>query len=138
MCTDCLVQVPVGIRCRECGKAVKMPTFDVQPTFYARAIGVGIGIAIGGGLLWSLANFILISIGLSFLTSLLGVGLGYAAAELISRAVNAKRSKGLAWIAAVSIGVAYLISLPTASAGNQLFGLIFVGVGIYIAVLRLR
>ncbi len=58
MCTQCMVQAPVGIRCRECGKATKMPTFDVQPTYYARAVGVAVLVAVGGGLLWALFNFI--------------------------------------------------------------------------------
>ena len=46
-----MVQAPVGIRCREHGKAAPMPTFDVGPTYYARAIGVGVavGVAVGVG-----------------------------------------------------------------------------------------
>ena len=50
ICTVCLVQAPVGIRCRECGRPERLPTYDVQPSYYARAIGVGIAVAIVGGL----------------------------------------------------------------------------------------
>ena len=39
ICTDCMVQVPVGIRCRECGRAQPLPTFDVRPANYARGCG---------------------------------------------------------------------------------------------------
>ena len=28
ICPQCMVQAHVGIRCRECGKAAPMPTFD--------------------------------------------------------------------------------------------------------------
>ena len=34
ICTECMVQAPVGIRCKECGKATRMPTYDVRPTHY--------------------------------------------------------------------------------------------------------
>ena len=59
VCTQCMVQAPVGIRCRECGKSVRMPTYDVRATYYARAIGVGVAVALGGGLLWALFNYII-------------------------------------------------------------------------------
>jgi len=52
ICPQCMVQAPVGIRCRDCGKAVRTPTFDVQPSYYARALAVAAAIGIGGGLLW--------------------------------------------------------------------------------------
>ena len=89
MCTQCMVQAPVGIRCRECGQAVRMPTFDVRPTYYARAIGVAVACAVGGGLLWALFTFILGSI--PFFPSLVAIAVGYGVGELISRSVNRKR-----------------------------------------------
>ena len=44
ICTGCMVQAPVGIRCRDCGIAAPIPTFDVTPTYYARAVGAGGGV----------------------------------------------------------------------------------------------
>ncbi len=126
----------MGIRCRECGKSEKMPTFDVQPTYYARAIGVGIGIAIGGGLLWGLFNFIFG--GVPFVSSFAALAMGYGAGELISVSVNRKRSKGLAWIAGGSVVIAYLISLPASPFGLTWFGLIFLGIAVYMAVVRVK
>ena len=52
MCTQCMVQAPVGIRCRDCGKAQRMPTYDVRPTYYARAISVALVSSVGAGVLW--------------------------------------------------------------------------------------
>ena len=112
-----------------------MPTFDVQPTYYARAAGAGIAVAIGGGVLWIIFNVIFGGIGI--LSSIPALGVGYAAGELISRSVNAKRSKGLAYIAAGSVIGAYIISLPSAHAIG-FFGLIILAVGIYTAVQRVK
>ena len=136
MCTQCLVQVSVGIRCPECGKADKMPTFDVQPNYYAKAAGVGIAVAIGGGMLWIIFNFIFGGFGI--LSSIPALGVGYAAGELISRSVNAKRSRGLAYIAAGSVIGAYIISLPSSPATAGFFGLIVLAIAIYTAVQRVK
>ena len=94
-----MVQAPVGIRCKECGKAAPMPTFDVKPTHYARAVAVAAGVAILGGVIWWAAGlaFLLIIPGVLpfLLASLLAVPLGYVGGDLISRSVNRKRSNGL-------------------------------------------
>ncbi len=135
ICTQCVVQASVGIRCPECGKVAKMPTFDVQPTYYARAAGTGVAIAIGGGVLWIIFNLIFGGFGL--LSSVPALAIGYAAGELISKSVNAKRSKGLAYIAAGSVIGAYVISLPSAPVAGFI-GLIVLAIGIYTAVQRVK
>lgn len=136
VCTQCMVQAPVGIRCRECGKAVRAPTFDVQPTYYARAMAVGAAVAVGGGLLWVLFN--LIFGGIPFLPSLAALGVGYAAGELISLSVNRKRGWGLAWIAGGAVVIAFLISWKLSHFNVGLFGLILIFLGVLIAVQRVR
>ena len=135
VCTQCMVQAHVGIRCRECGKAVRMPTFDVSRGHYARAIGSGAGVAIGGGLGWALLNFLFG--GIPFLTSLIAVGIGYGAGELISRSVNGKRGNGLAWIAGCSVAGAFAVSWLVFPSFGPLI-LLFVGFSVYTAVKRVR
>ena len=135
ICTNCLIQASVGIRCPECGKATKMPTFDVQPTYYARAAGAGAVVAIGGGILWIIFNWIFGGFGI--LSSLPALAIGYAAGELISASVNAKRSKGLAYIAAGSVIGAYIISLPSSPSAG-FFTLIMLALAIYTAVQRVK
>ena len=149
ICPQCMVQAHVGIRCKECGKAAPMPTFDVQPSHYARAVAVAAGVAILGGILWwaaGLAFLIIIPGGLSFLLgSLLAVPLGYVGGDLISRSVNRKRSNGLAWISGGAVALAAVISLqlpgifqlPGASF-NPLYGLLGTAAGVYLAVQRVR
>jgi hypothetical protein len=131
-----MVQAPVGIRCWECGKAVRTPTYDVRPSYYARAGGVGVVIAIGGGLIWALFNTIFA--GIPFLPSLVAIGVGYGAGEILSLAVNRKRGGGLAWIAAGSVVGAFLISWLVHPFSFWSFGLLFVAMGVYAAVQRVR
>jgi len=129
-----MVQAPVGIRCRECGKAVRMPTFDVQPAYYARAIGAAIAVAMVGGLLRSVFIFGAIP----FLPGLAALGLGYGAGELLSLSVNRKRGKGLAWIAGCSVGGAFLITWLIIGPFFGPFGLLLIIAGVFVAVQRVR
>jgi len=135
ICTQCLVQASVGIRCPECGKATKMPTFDVQPIYYAKAVGVGVGVAMGGGIIWIIFNAILGGFGI--LSAIPALGIGYAAGELISKSVNAKRSRGLAYIAAGAVVGAFIINLPS-SPQMGFFGLIVLFIAIYTAVQKVK
>ena len=38
ICPECMVQTPVGFRCPDCGKARRVPTYDVTPLFLTRGI----------------------------------------------------------------------------------------------------
>ena len=134
ICTRCMVQAPVGIRCPDCGKAVRTPTYDVGPTYYARAIGVGLGVAIGGGILWGIAALAFGGI----LGSAAALAIGYGAGELISRSVNGKRSTGLAWTAGGGVLVALLVARFIAGSFFGWYGLLFILAGVYIAVQRVR
>ena len=136
VCTQCMVQAPVGIRCRDCGKATRMPTYDVRPTYYARAVSVGVAAGVGGGILWALFNLLLG--GIPFLPSLAAIGVGYAVGELISLSVNRKRGAGLAWIAGCSVAGAFLISWLIVPFAFGIFGLLLIGLGVYSAVQRVR
>ena len=138
MCAQCLVQAPVGIRCRECGKAQPMPTYDVRPSNYTRAIGVAILLAIGGTILWILLDRVLGGLGAyGSVSGMLAIPFGYAAGELVSRAVNRKRSVLLSYIAGLVIVIAYLGSRPFGP-GFGMFDVLFVVAGVFIAWQRLR
>ncbi len=141
ICTLCLVQAPVGIRCRECGRPEKLPTYDVQPAYLLRAIGVAVAVAIVGGVLWLFLNDRFG--GVPLVSSIFGLALAYAIGELISRSVNRKRGVVLSWIAGGAVVVAYLISgglfvLFSSSFINVLFSLMFLGIAVYTAASRLR
>jgi hypothetical protein len=120
-----------------------MPTYDVRPPHYLRAIGVAAVVAVAGGFLWWIANltlfFVLQGQVSSLLLSVAAVGIGYGTGELVSLAVNRKRSIILAWIAGVAVVISYLISLSlTDFFGVNLYGLLFVVVGVFFAIQRVR
>ena len=136
VCLKCTVPAQVGIRCRECGKPTRIPTYDVRPTYYARAVGVALAVAICGGLLLALFPYIFGTI--PFFPSLAAIGIGYGAGELISGAVNGKRGAGLAWITGCSVVGAFLIGSLFDSFTFGILGLLFLGFGVYAAVQRVR
>ena len=130
----------VGIRCRDCGKATKIPTLEVRPIAYAKAALVGVVVAIGGCALWGVVNLILVNLGFLIFASaaLPGLFVGYVAGELVNAAVNAKRSKGLAYITAGSVVGAFVFAQILYSGQVGFFGLIVLAVAIYIAVQRVK
>ena len=71
------------------------------------------------------------------MSSIPAIAVGYAAGELISKSVNAKRSKALAYIAAGAVVGAFIIALPSIPTMG-FFGLIILFVSIYTAVQRVK
>ena len=135
ICTDCMVQVPVGIRCRECGRAQPLPTFDVRPANYARAAVVAAIIGIAGVVLTVLLALYIG--GLAFVVMPLGVG--YITGEIVSRVVNLKRSRGLMYIAGGTVVVTVIISLFLLDFRLLgLWGILATVGGVLIAIARVR
>ncbi len=132
-----MVQAPVGIRCRECGRPVPLPTFDVRPSNYAKAAVVAAIIGILGIVLWLTLIFFT---GTRFIASLVTpVAVGYAAGELISRVVNLKRSKGLMYIAGGTVVLSSLVAMIlTGGLVLTLWSLLALIGGVLIAIARVR
>ena len=140
ICTVCLVQAPVGIRCRECGRAERLPTYDVQPTYMLRALGVAVAVALVGGVIWGVVE---LELGwIPFVSWLIAIGVGYGASELISLSVNRKRGAPLTWIAAGAVGGAGIIHLlfflGSLGGFGLLVNLVTIGVAMFIAGSKLR
>ena len=137
ICTACLVQAPVGIRCRECGRAVPLPTFDVRPANYARALVAAAAIGILGVILWLTLLFFTGTQLIAFLVT--PVVVGYAAGEIISRVVNLKRSKGLMYIAGGTVVLSSLVAMIlTGGLVLSLWGILALILGVLIAIARVR
>jgi len=140
ICPKCLVQTPVGARCPACAKLYKLPTYRVPAKYYLRAIGTALGMAIVGGIVWGVINGF---VPFFFLNLILAAGAGYAIGEVVSRSVNRKRSRGLAIIAGIAVVISYLVNifsfgvLPF-SPFRIIIDLVAIGLGIYVAVNRLR
>jgi len=99
------VQTPVGARCRDCAKLTKLPIFQISIVDYGKAVGIGLALAVGFGILWAIADSYLP--GFAFLII---VAAGYLIGELASRSIKRKRSKGLQVVSGVNVLVCFAIA----------------------------
>jgi len=142
ICPKCLVDTPVGAKCRDCAGLSKLPTYHVSTTHYLRAIVTALVMAVICGLVWSVV------IGLVpffYLTMFLAAGVGYVIGEVVSLSVNRKRGTGLAAVAGIAVVISYLTSIFVPWGAGFNFSLLSVSInlvalalGIFIAVSRLR
>ena len=142
ICPKCMVQTPVGARCRECAQLYKLPTYRVSTQYYLRAIGAGLGVAIVCGIVWGAIGSIL---HFFYLNLLLAAGAGYVIGEVVSLSVNRKRGTGLAVIAGIAVVISYLVSIFIPWGAGFTFSILFLvinlvalALGIFVAVTRLR
>lgn len=109
ICPRCLVQTPVGARCRPCANVRLLPTFDVKPVFIARGLAAALASGAVAGAIWGTVTggrpFFL---GI-FMILIVGIALGWAVGEAVSVATNRKRSPVLQACAVVGVITAYLV-----------------------------
>jgi len=157
ICPRCLVQTPVGARCRTCANLRALPQYQVSPDRYARGVGAGVVTAVALGLIWSVLPFA------GFFGFLIGIGCGMVVAEVMLRATKGRTSTPLKVIAVGCVALAYSVSIgahfapvltgpglagtgvPVGVIVNAIlgalfnpFGLLSVAAGGYAAVQRLR
>ena len=131
ICPRCMIQTPVGARCRDCARVTPHPTYDVSTNYYVRASVAAVVVGIVGGLLWAY------SLGIPFLPWLLAGGAGFAVGEAVSVMSNRKRGRGLIVIAAVGVTIAVLTVALTIQTFH-LFLLLPSALAYYMAVSRVR
>lgn len=104
ICPRCLVQTPVGARCRDCAQLRRLPTFDLKPSLFLRAVGAGVTAAVVTGFIWgSLPT-------MGFLSIFLGGIAGYLIGEAVGRGANRRRSVWLKVLAATCVVLAFVVS----------------------------
>lgn len=105
ICPRCLIQTPVGARCRTCARVRRLPVYDVRPRFLLRGAAAGLAAAILGGVV---VHFIP-GLGLFFLL-LVGGLYGYLVAAVVGRATNEKRGASLGWVTVGAIVLGFALS----------------------------
>jgi len=140
ICPRCLVQTPVGSRCRDCAKLYKLPTYRISPAYYFRATGAAFGMAAVTGLAW---GFITGLMSFIYLNLLFAAGAGYVIGEVTGLAVNRKRGPWLAAVGSMAVVICYLINIftfgevPSPGLG-LILDLVGLALGIATAVSRMR
>jgi hypothetical protein len=135
ICPRCLIQSPVGAKCRDCARVVRSPIYTVRGAQLARSVAVAV---IGGlvtGLIW---GFVLLPFTFGFLSIFLGAGLGYAFTRMLEWASGRKRGPVMIWLAVAGIGLAWAVTLLFVPFRVGLYGLVAVGIGVYWAYQNLR
>jgi len=146
ICPKCLVQTPVGSRCRKCAGLKRLPTYEINQIQYLKVIGLGLVLAICVGIGWGFLRELVSSLFFGLQLGMLwGVLAGYVIGELLSLSVNRKRGSLIQVIGAATVVLSYFISRVEFSAGIYLifphfilWDILGVAIGIYIAVNRLR
>ena len=141
ICPDCLVHSPVGMRCPDCARVNRVPTYDVPLPYMLRGIGAGVGMALALGfafyfvapILFRLVflDIAIINTALPFLYVAVMAVIGYAIGEAVSLSTNRKRGLKLKLISAASVFVAsFAITVGFPSAA---YGLTYLFIGLALA-----
>jgi hypothetical protein len=106
ICPRCLIQTPVGARCRDCAQLRKLPMFDVRPLDYLRAVGGGLAASVGGGLALTFIQMLVPVFGMLNLVFLAALGYGVGTAVALSTRRKQGPTLGVLAAFAVPIGLA--------------------------------
>jgi hypothetical protein len=107
ICPRCLIQTPVGARCRECANLTRLPTFNVTPAYFARGMTAAIFAGAIVGVVWAAISDGRSQVGL--FTVVIGLGVGWLLSEAVSLSANRKRGLGLQICAVLGVALAYMV-----------------------------
>jgi hypothetical protein len=103
ICPRCLIQTPVGARCRDCAQLRKLPMFQVGPTDYLRGLFGGLAAGVGGGLALTFIQRLVPILG--FLSVMFLAALGYAVGTAVAKSTRRKQGIWLGIIAALAVPI---------------------------------
>lgn len=106
ICTECAIRHPVGLRCPQCARLKKVPTYDVSAQYYLRALLVGLGVSVVCVVMVQVLRLLIPIFFLSFFAGLIAGGV---IAEAVSKATAHKRGRGLQIVAGVCVLLGYLM-----------------------------
>jgi hypothetical protein len=106
ICTDCMVQSAVGIKCRDCARLPRSARVSLKPDRAARAIGAAF---VGGAFAGTLLAYIGTT-GVGFLSFIIAYGVGVGMGRLVLFAGGRYRSATTGWIAAGGASWAYVVA----------------------------
>lgn len=137
ICPKCLIQTPVGARCRDCARMSKSPVYTVNGAALVRAVGAAI---IGGvvmGIAWGLLTRNVVGLG-GFFSIFVGAGLGYVFTRVMEAATRRKRGPVVVACAMGGIVLAFAIQYVLVYENLLIGSLIALGVALYFAYQNLR
>jgi hypothetical protein len=143
ICPRCLVQTPVGARCKTCARLKRPPMYEVSPLIIARAAGTAIVLGAVMGFLWALlfpGGFFFFFLLILFI----GPTIGYFFADMLGRVTNRKRGPVMQGIAVAGLVFAWVVKsvladgLTATAFQGDLGGLLLLALACAGAITRLR
>ncbi len=135
ICSKCLIQSPVGARCPDHASEMRNPATHATGGEMTRALAVGIGSSILLHLVYIIMLLALGRLGL-ILVFIAPAAIGYLVGEAVYRASGYTRNKNLAWAAAGSVFLGFVILSAIFDVRNA--GMIGIIIGMYFAYQRVR
>ncbi|MBA4180446.1 MAG: hypothetical protein C0506_07650 [Anaerolinea sp.] len=135
ICPKCLIQTPVGARCRDCARMTKSPVYTVSNATMVRAALASVVGGVAMGLIWGL---VLLPFSVGFFSIFVGAGLGYAFTRMMEFATGRKRGPVIVAFAVFGIGIAWAMQLLFVDVRIAMYGLVAAGVAVYFAYQNLR
>lgn len=140
ICPKCLIQTPVGARCRDCAQLAKSPIYTVKGQYLARAIGAAVIGGLAMGLIWGFAtaNIPGLAYGGIFISLILGAGLGFGFTRIMEFSVNRKR--GPVVVSCAMGGIILATGIQMLFVGGTLFvgSILAAAAGLYFAYQNLK
>lgn len=143
ICAECLVHAPVGMRCPDCARVNRVPTYDVTLPYLLRGIGAGVATALGLGAAFSFGvSFIfglvfpgnpLINTIIQALYVPIPAAIGFVVGEAVSLATNRKRGTVLKFVSAGSVLLASALITLSFLALPAAFNTMYLFIGLAVA-----
>jgi len=94
LCTRCMVQTPVGMRCRACANLRRLPQYEIPALLLVRATAGGL---ISSFLAWSIVSYV------AYLRFFLSIFVGLAVAAVMSSQAKQRDNRALEIAAAANV-----------------------------------
>ena len=114
ICPQCLVHAAVGIRCPDCGRPQRLPSYSVSPGRLALALTVAVATGVAGGAATAVAAVIFAysAIPFGFLVPVAAfAGVGLLVGELTSLASNRKQGAQMKIVALLGVVAALVVEI---------------------------
>ncbi|MBI5947581.1 MAG: hypothetical protein HY875_05555 [Chloroflexi bacterium] len=134
ICPKCLIQSPVGARCRDCARLTKSPVYTLSAAHILRAGGAALVGGVVMGLIWAA---VLLPFTVGFFSIFVGAGLGWVFTRMMELSTGRKRGPLVMAFAMGGIAIAWGI-LALADFRAAQYGVLAAGIGMYLAYQNLR
>jgi len=134
ICPKCLIQSPVGARCKDCAHMTRSPVYTLSPVHILRAAAAAVVGGLVMGIIWVV---VLRPLTYGIFSIFIGAGLGWVFTRAMELATGRKRGPLVMGFAMGGIALAWA-TLALLDFDMARFGLLAAAIGMYLAYQNLR